>query len=952
MNYTAGFISAKGTKKTINITNFPVITNNEISGIFGIARDITESEKIKEKIATAQRKFKKILDQSVDIICTFSPQGVITEMNSASNSVLGYSPSEVIGINQLDFLVKEDHSTTLDVFQELFSGKEVTSFTNHYIRKDGEIVPLIWSFRYDENDNLVYGVAKNASEIRKAQNELLQERNLLKTIVDNIPDYIYVINEDQSTILSNKAFYENYLGKSSEKEVLGLQPTDYFSLKEGLETISDNKQIIKNFEKVINREVTTYNSNNEKEVILLTKVPFRDANGKNAGLVSIARNVTAEQTLQEEQKFISNLIKIFNKAHSLKTALKGTIEEIGEFLEFDTAEAWEVGYSNVNISKIADFNSHSIEILKKQNEGSFKKGEGLAGMVWKNGKIEIWNESFTDLTGKEAIQLKKEISFGIGVPIIYGGEVISVFTFFDKKARNREKINNFLSRIALQISSAVQQKITSSQLSKIFTHSPILIAVIGLDGYLKRVNPAFTDICGFTEEELLQNPISKFIHPEDLQPTEQALEEMSTGKIPENIENRCFTKSGEIRWISWQPSDLIEEEGFLQIYGKDITDEKKAVQEIKLAKERYDLVAKATNEAVYDWNILKNRLTWNEVYFSAYGYEREDSSGTSIEGWAANVHPEDLHEVNTDLQATLNDSKKSEWTAQYRLIKQDKSFATILERGYILRDSCGKATRMIGSLHDITRLKAHEQELKELNNDLQKQAKELAASNAELEQFAYIASHDLQEPLRMVTSFLNQLEKKYKDRLDERAEQYIHFATDGAARMRRIISDLLEYSRVGRLNYDFEEIDLNELLSQIIQLHENLIRESGAKLHFKKLPHIYAAKTPIQRLLSNLITNAIKYRKKGMQPEIFIEVKDFQSEWEISVKDNGIGINPQFFNKIFVIFQRLHSKDEYSGTGIGLAICKKIVENHGGRIWVTSEEGKGSNFHFSIQKHF
>ncbi len=233
-----------------------------------------------------------------------------------------------------------------------------------------------------------------------------------------------------------------------------------------------------------------------------------------------------------------------------------------------------------------------------------------------------------------------------------------------------------------------------------------------------------------------------------------------------------------------------------------------------------------------------------------------------------------------------------------------------------------------------------------------KRAQDLKISNQELEQFAYIASHDLQEPLRMVTSFLGQLKKKYEDQLDDKAQQYIYFATDGAVRMRQIILDLLEYSRVGRLNYQMENIDLNVLLEEIILLHQNAISETKAKINYCQLPIIKAAKTPLLRVLSNLISNALKYQKENNIPEIEIKVKETAEMWEFIVSDNGIGINSQFFDKIFIIFQRLHAKENYSGTGIGLAISKKIIENHGGDIWLESDEGIGSKFHFTIKKQF
>lgn len=252
---------------------------------------------------------------------------------------------------------------------------------------------------------------------------------------------------------------------------------------------------------------------------------------------------------------------------------------------------------------------------------------------------------------------------------------------------------------------------------------------------------------------------------------------------------------------------------------------------------------------------------------------------------------------------------------------------------------------------DITDRKMSENSLKSLNENLQKQAKELAISNAELEQFAYVASHDLQEPLRMVTSFLTQLEQKYGKILDAKGKQYIHFAVDGAKRMRQIILDLLEFSRVGRSDDSMEQVDISKVVMDILSLYRKQIEEQSAQIVFDRLPVLQSFRVPIRQVFQNLISNALKYQQTGTSPLISISCQDSGAYWKFAVKDNGIGIDPEYFDKIFIIFQRLHNKDEYSGTGMGLAVTKKIIENLGGRIWVESEEGKGSTFYFTILKH-
>lgn len=241
-------------------------------------------------------------------------------------------------------------------------------------------------------------------------------------------------------------------------------------------------------------------------------------------------------------------------------------------------------------------------------------------------------------------------------------------------------------------------------------------------------------------------------------------------------------------------------------------------------------------------------------------------------------------------------------------------------------------------------------QLEELNTKLKSRAEELAASNLELEQFAYVASHDLQEPLRMITGFLNLLEKKYGTQLDTQAREYIYFAVDGATRMRQIISDLLEYSKMGIKDFPKENFAVTALLEEIKSLNQSVLNKTDVLISTGDLPQITGGRILLLQVFQNLILNAVKYRKPGKQALIEIKHKDSGAFWEFSVADNGIGIGRDSLDKIFVLFQRLHPREKFSGNGIGLAICKKIIENHGGQIWATSEEGKGSTFYFSIKK--
>jgi signal transduction histidine kinase len=235
-----------------------------------------------------------------------------------------------------------------------------------------------------------------------------------------------------------------------------------------------------------------------------------------------------------------------------------------------------------------------------------------------------------------------------------------------------------------------------------------------------------------------------------------------------------------------------------------------------------------------------------------------------------------------------------------------------------------------------------------VNSQLQKQAEELVRSNRDLEQFAYVASHDLQEPLRKVASFCQLLQRRYAGQLDERADQYIAFAVDGAQRMQRLINDLLAFSRIGRLTTGFTEVDLNRVMGDVAGQTESARQYSDAELTWDELPTIRGEEPLLTNLLANLVSNSIKFRRPDVPPKVHVSARLVDDEWEISCQDNGIGIEPEFADKIFVIFQRLHSKDAYPGTGIGLAIVKKIVEYHGGRVWVDTDTAEGTAIRFTL----
>ena len=260
---------------------------------------------------------------------------------------------------------------------------------------------------------------------------------------------------------------------------------------------------------------------------------------------------------------------------------------------------------------------------------------------------------------------------------------------------------------------------------------------------------------------------------------------------------------------------------------------------------------------------------------------------------------------------------------------------------------------LTASIRDVSEKKQLEKVIRDTNITLERKVRqrteELERKNKELEQFAYVASHDMQEPLRTTSSFVALLRKQYKGKLDENADKYLDYIVQSSDRMKVLIKDLLDYSRLGR-EKETRQVDCNSIVEQVKADLNRVIRESKAEVKTGNLPLLDGFPTELKLLFQNLVSNSIKFHRPGVPPVVEVNSNQRNGVWEFSISDNGIGIEPQYLDRIFVIFQRLHNRTDYEGSGIGLAHCKKIVELHGGRIWVESEPGVGSTFFFTISE--
>ena len=363
----------------------------------------------------------------------------------------------------------------------------------------------------------------------------------------------------------------------------------------------------------------------------------------------------------------------------------------------------------------------------------------------------------------------------------------------------------------------------------------------------------------------------------------------------------------------------------------------------------------------WSWNLGDGKIHWSDELYRIYGLEPQ-SEEISIERFASFIHPDDRRKRVDQIKETLEMLNTPSYIM--RIVKADGSIAVLSGNNEILHDPNGKATKMLGTSRDITSeyylsqaLENKNKELFELNRSLEGKNKELERSNKELTSFSYIASHDLQEPLRKIKTYSNLIIEDEYDMLPERARQYFATIIKSATRMQQLIQDILAFSQINTFSVEMKEVDLNGMMSEIMGHYDDLLRAQKLIIKVSNLPTIKGIQFQFIQLFQNIISNAIKYSREGVIPEIIITAELIDAEaipirnfegagkyHKITISDNGIGFEPEYGDKIFELFQRLHGRDQFSGTGVGLAICKKIVQNHEGCIYASGTPGAGSVF--------
>lgn len=888
---------------------------------YGIARDVTEKKRIEKAFEIERQRFNNLYLQAPSCMGILKgPDHVFEIANPLYLQLIG--KKDIIGKTVKEILPELEAQGVFDFLDSVYKTGDTFSANEMLVQFDlngnGDMVDKYLNFIYQahrNNEGIIDGILFFAIDVTEqviSRKKIEQSEMRYRTLFEQNLAGFYQSTLSGEILTCNQAF-ATMLGYDSPKDLININASEfYFSSEERNEFINNLKdqKYLNNYEGIIKRK-------DGKALYYLENVILNNDSATGVDyldgiLIDITDKKIAEVALAESENYLRTIIAAEPECVKL-------LDKDGLVQEMNPA-----GLAMIEADSLEEVKGKSIlNIVNKPYRKSFYRliKDGFKG---ESGILEF------EITGLKGTQRWLETN---SVPLRNReGEIISLLSVTrDITERKRSEEDNIFK---VELLNRIGQAVIATD----------------MEGTISFWNKAAEEIYGWTTYDAIGKNIID-VTPA-IQSIEQANEIMTQLSMGHTWEGEFLVKhkNGSSFPVFVTDSPIYDRNNKLcGVIGisTNITERKKTEEDILKSNERFINVSKATFDAIWDWDINKKELYLGDGFKELFGYEF-DNNNTQFLTWASHIHPDDREKVINNRLNKIIDPNEINWKDEYRYIRADGSIAYVSDRGILLRNDSG-TYQMIGAMQDVTNLKEKEIAITQLNQNLKKHIKKLAASNEELERFAYVSSHDLQEPLRMVSSFLQLLQKKYDGQLDDTAQKYINFAVDGADRMKILILDLLEFSRIGSLAAEHTVIDVSEVVTKTRMVLKTAIDESQAKINVSFLPKVCGNESQLLQLFQNLISNAIKYRE-GVIPEIEINYSETPGEWQFSVQDNGIGIDAKYYDKIFIIFQRLHSKKQYSGTGIGLAICKKIAELHGGKIWVESSKGNGSKFYFTISK--
>jgi PAS domain S-box-containing protein len=882
----------------------------ELSSLADEINSMLESlERSHNETQESEEKFKHLVEDMNDAYFVVQNFRVVFA-NARSAEMFGYSVEEATGRTVEELLPPKDVEVLSQWYARRLRGEAVPQqYETTLTRNDGTTVTVEFGARrmYYTGSPAVSVVMRDITKRRQIEEALRESEAKYRDVVERANDMIAIVQDTIIKYINTRS--SEMLGYPPNR-MIGTPITEYVHPNELQRDIYryERRMAGEHVESIY--ETALLHSDGSRVDVELNAgvITYR---GRPADLI-IVRNITerikAQEALRQSEEHYSTLVRsltdaVFKLKGKVITWCNDRVEEIYGYKR-DELIGKEVIFlfpEGVSHSKFIEEVARAIE-----EHGYFR---GTHRVKRKNGSLAEIEYTISQIEGTEPIEL------------------IAVARDITERKRIEEEVAE-----------------SEAKYRSLFETASSGVAIINLKGDFVLVNEALCSMVGYSQKELIGSNFANFVHPDDGPRLLELFVEALTGQYKHpTLEFRIIHRDGRILWLYSSPTALVQQNetiGFSAIIN-DITKRVQMEKALQQSEERFRGVLDNSLDLIYSLNLQTGRYEYvSPASERILGYSPKEVIQRSLEETRATMHPEDLQRMDENVIELIASKGATGSRIQYRMKHKELGYRWVSDSRSVIFDEGNVPVAIVGSLRDITERKDTEEKLNQL-------IAELARSSSELERFAYVASHDLQEPLRMVASYTQLLARRYKGKLDSDADEFIGYAVDGATRMQQLINALLDYSRVSTHAKPFEPTNCEEILNQAIANLQSSIKENGAAVTHDHLPTVMADITQMVQLFQNLVGNAVKFHGYE-KPEVHVKAARNGTEWIFSVSDNGIGIDPQYFDRIFVIFHRLHSRGEYPGTGIGLAICKKIIERHKGRIWVESQSGKGATFYFTI----
>ncbi|MFU8868825.1 PAS domain S-box protein [Natronococcus sp.] len=914
-----GVTRPDGTRRWLSIDGTPLRSDRDGSltgAIFALADD-TEQKHL-------EAEFEEMLDRVTDAFYALDDEFRFTHVNDRAEALLQRSESELLGERLWDvFPSAADSAEVWDSFHTAMESQEPTSYDRYFEPLEFWIEANLYP---SETGVSVY--FRDVTERKEREQELEQYRALTEAARD-----VVVTIDERNTIRSINPAVEDVFGYDRDElvgEPLTVLMPDRLEgpHRRGLERYLETGERELDWEYV---ELTGLRADGS-EIPLAVSFSEVEYEGERF-FTGIVRDITDrhahERQLREERDLTDRIIET-SPTGIITVGADGTFERVN-------ARAEEImGYSGAELEELAG-RTADLDPVKPDGD-PFSVDEIPTRRVLGDG--ETIHDLEIGLRRADGRRIWLSMS---GTPLYEDGEITgAVFTFVDITERKRIETDLRESEAKFrQVAENVEQAIWLSSAEK----DEMLYA-----------NPAYEAIWGRSRDSLYEEPTSfvDAIHPEDRDRILEALPEQREGTYDE--EYRVVRPDGEVRWVRDRAVPIRDDDGDVyRIVGiaSDVTDQRTVERELREREQELSRLMSNVPGMVYR---CRNERGWPMEFVSEGCEELTGYSSTVLEQgdvqWGTDVViPADRGKLWKRIQTNVSD--REPFSTTYRIETASGDERWVKETGRAVVED-GSIETIEGVVIDITERKRYQQRLEETNERLartnerlERSNERLEKSNERLEQFAYAASHDLQEPLRMVSSYLRLIEDRYAEAFDEDGREFLAFAVDGADRMREMIDGLLAYSRVENQGQPLEPVDLESVLEDVRDDLQLRLEESDAVLSVDSLPRVEGDASQLRQLFQNLLENAIEYSGET-PPKIEVEAERDGETWIVSVSDAGIGIPDGESDRVFEVFERLHPVDDHAGPGIGLALCQRIVERHGGEIRVDSEPGEGSTFSVTL----